>query len=142
MGQQQLLLLVLGIVIVGIAVVAGIQAFSEGKGKAQQDAAVSDAMRIISDTQAWKLKPQAFGGGAGLAAVNFTGVSLKGLGYPVTSTAATTPYKTANGCYKLSGTSTKATVTIFADTAGTCTKQISTVDITGSGSADIAWAYN
>ena len=62
MGQQQLLLLVLGIVIVGIAVVAGIQAFSEGKQKAEQDAAVSDAMRIISDVQAWKLKPGAFGG--------------------------------------------------------------------------------
>jgi hypothetical protein len=64
MGQQQLLLLVLGIVIVGIAVVAGIQAFSEGKDKADRDAMVTDAMRVISDIQAWKLKPAAFGGGA------------------------------------------------------------------------------
>ena len=52
MGQQQLLLLVLGIVIVGIAVVAGITAFSEGKDKADRDAAAADAMRIVSDVQA------------------------------------------------------------------------------------------
>ena len=93
MGQQQLLLLVLGIVIVGIAVVAGIQAFSEGKVKAEQDAAISDAMRIISDTQAWKLKPSAFGGGAD--ADGFTGVSMKALGYQ------SNPYITTNGCYDL-----------------------------------------
>ena len=76
MGQQQLLLLVLGIVIVGIAVVAGIQAFSEGKQKAEQDAAVSDAMRIISDLQAWYLKPTAFGGGG--EATEFNWVSSFG----------------------------------------------------------------
>jgi Tfp pilus assembly ATPase PilU len=34
MGQQQLLLLVLGIVIVGLAVVVGIQAFSENQKQA------------------------------------------------------------------------------------------------------------
>ena len=34
MGQQQLLLLVLGIVIVGLAVVVGIQAFGENQKKA------------------------------------------------------------------------------------------------------------
>ena len=38
MGQQQLLLLVLGIVIVGLAVVVGIQAFSENQRKANADA--------------------------------------------------------------------------------------------------------
>ena len=56
MGQQQLLLLVLGIVIVGLAVVVGIQAFSENQKKANSDALVNDAIRIASDAQAWKLK--------------------------------------------------------------------------------------
>jgi len=63
MGQQQLLLLVLGIVIVGLAVVVGIQAFSENQKKANADALVNDAIRIASDAQAWMLKPTAFGGG-------------------------------------------------------------------------------
>ena len=49
MGQQQLLLLVLGIVIVGLAVVVGIQAFSENQKKSNADALVNDAIRIASD---------------------------------------------------------------------------------------------
>ncbi len=62
MGQQQLLLLVLGIVIVGIAAVAGIQAFSEGKAGAERDALVADASRVVGDIQAWYYKPKPFGG--------------------------------------------------------------------------------
>ena len=65
MGQQQLLLLVLGIVIVGLAVVVGIQAFGENQRKANSDALVNDGIRIASDAQAWALKPTAFGGGDG-----------------------------------------------------------------------------
>ncbi len=98
MGQQQLLLLVLGIVIVGIAVVAGITAFSEGKDKADRDAASSDAMRLISDLQAWKLKPAAFGGGA--SASGFTGVSFTSIGIPSGSLTGGN-YTTTNGCYTL-----------------------------------------
>ncbi len=65
MGQQQLLLLVLGIVIVGLAVVAGINAFQENQLKSNKDALVNEAVRIATDIQAWKLKPAAFGGGGG-----------------------------------------------------------------------------
>jgi hypothetical protein len=65
MGQQQLLLLVLGIVIVGLAVVAGINAFSENQEKSTKDAIVNEGMRIATDVQAWRLKPDAFGGGGG-----------------------------------------------------------------------------
>ena len=148
MGQQQLLLLVLGIVIVGIAVVAGIQAFSEGKTKAEQDAAVSDAMRIISDTQAWKLKPTAFGGGASAAEDDFTGVGLKALGYPVD--AAGNVYVTTNGCYDLTGNQ-PATLDIYkaaaADSSATtdCSgDQIAQVTISGTGTDEgsLSWDYS
>lgn len=141
MGQQQLLLLVLGIVIVGIAVVAGIQAFSEGKQKAQQDAAVTDAMRIISDTQAWMLKPAAFGGGSSSSTV---GVNLKALGYPVSS--ATDDYVTTNGCFALSGDNGGATLVVHKQgdplNATACsTDEIATVSITGAAADSIAWVY-
>ena len=156
MGQQQLLLLVLGIVIVGIAVVAGIQAFSEGKAKAEQDAAVSDAMRIISDIQAWKLKPTAFGGGA--ESEGFSEVSFKALGYPV---ANANKYATYNGCYELvPGDS--AEIKLFREGTTTVTDDngtpldasddtkttncnantpIADVTVSGSGTDDISWAY-
>ena len=81
MGQQQLLLLVLGIVIVGLAVVAGIQAFGENQKKANADALVNDGVRLASDAQAWALKPKAFGGGDG----DFGGIAISQLGYESTS---------------------------------------------------------
>ena len=64
MGQQQLLLLVLGIVIVGLAVVVGIQAFSENKKKSNADALVNTGVRLANHMQAWALKHNAFGGPA------------------------------------------------------------------------------
>lgn len=144
MGQQQLTLLVLGVVVVGIAAVAGLQAFGEGRAKAHKDAAVSDAVRIVSRVQAWKLRPPAFGGGgAGTGAQNFNGLTLKALGYPVSANSDS--YTTLYGCYKLDGTSTGATLSVYADsTSGTCAiqTQLATVTITGAGPEHITWNYN
>jgi type II secretory pathway pseudopilin PulG len=133
MGQQQLLLLVLGIVIVGIAVVAGITAFSEGKDKADRDAATADAMRIVSDVQAWKLKPNAFGGGA--TSTGFTGVTFQSIGIVPNNG---TKYESSSGCYQLAG-GTNATVTVFKKD---CTTTISTVTIAGTTTANVTWAYS
>ncbi|MDZ4699567.1 MAG: hypothetical protein SH809_07670 [Rhodothermales bacterium] len=104
MGQQQLLLLVLGIVIVGLAVVVGIQAFSENKKKANADALVNDAIRIASDAQAWKLKPAAFGGGADETLnVGFTGLLLGQMGYEVDGAACTAMSAPASSYCNLNG---------------------------------------
>ena len=65
MGQQQLLLLVLGIVIVGLAVVAGINAFEENQEKSTKDAIVNEGMRVATDVKAYALKPDQLGGGGG-----------------------------------------------------------------------------
>ena len=147
MGQQQLLLLVLGIVIVGIAVVAGIQAFSEGKDKADRDAATSDAMRVISDLQAWKLKPQAFGGGASTAAADFT------VGTPATSAtnifsrlglpATSGKYNTSAACISAVPSTSGVVLTVAkpGTSAAACGTTIATVTVSGTGQNDIAWSY-
>lgn len=62
MGQQQLLLLVLSTVIVGLATVGGIQAFSENQAQATQDALVQRAMNIGNDVLAAHNEPSQFGG--------------------------------------------------------------------------------
>ncbi|WP_263791880.1 hypothetical protein [Salinibacter sp.] len=62
MGQQQLLLLVLSTVIVGLATVAGIQAFSENQAQASQDALVQRGTSIASDIQGLAGKPTQMGG--------------------------------------------------------------------------------
>lgn len=144
MGQQQLLLLVLGIVIVGIAVVAGIQAFSEGKTKADRDAAQSDAMRVISDMQAWKLKPAAFGGGSG--ASGFTGVSFKAIGIP-DSSITNAHYQTTSACIKLTA-GASATLDVFVrSSSAACAatmptgNKVGTATIAGTTVNSVSWAY-
>ena len=79
MGQQQLLLLVLGVVLVGLAVVVGISAFEEHKAKAQVDVYTEQAVRIASQAIAWKAQPQASGGGQGVYALS--GLTLGDLGF-------------------------------------------------------------
>ena len=63
MGQQQLLLLVLGIVIVGLAVVVGVEAFEENQRKFRQDQTTHLMMDIASKAQLWKATPPPMGGG-------------------------------------------------------------------------------
>lgn len=62
MGQQQLLLLILGIVIVGLSVVLGIKAFSQNQKKSNADAMLVEALNIASRLQSWSLKPAMIGG--------------------------------------------------------------------------------
>jgi hypothetical protein len=130
MGQQQLLLLVLGIVIVGLAVVVGIQAFGENQKKANADALVNDGVRIASDAQAWALKPQAFGGPA--AGEDLSDVTFLDLGY--TATGGT--YTNLNGSFTIAAsgpgilitaTSTDPANTVYVQACGTSPDDINTV---------------
>jgi len=65
MGQQQLLLIVLGVIIVGVAVVLGIQYFSVGAEEAAKDELVAHTLTIGANAQQWYKKPLAMGGGGG-----------------------------------------------------------------------------
>ena len=65
MGQQQLLLLVLGVIIVGIAIVAGIGMFNASAEEAAKDEGVNQLMAIGANAQQWYKKPVALGGGGG-----------------------------------------------------------------------------
>ena len=63
MGQSQLLMIVLAVVIVGIAVTVGISQLGERSLTANRDAVATDARRIISEAQTWYRKPTSMGGG-------------------------------------------------------------------------------
>jgi len=63
MGQQQLLLIVLGVIVVGIAIVVGINLFSEQSAASNFDAVMNDLQRIAAISQQWFMKPVALGGG-------------------------------------------------------------------------------
>jgi hypothetical protein len=109
MGQQQLILLVLATVIVGLAIVVGIRAFTENSAKANSDAMIQDMVRIASDAQAWKKKPAPFGGQDGApkaSPTDFTGLtSVALLGYEPAPAGALF-YRNLNGCYQVALTGT------------------------------------
>ena len=63
MGQQQLLLIVLGVIIVVIAVVVGINVFTASAASSNRDAVIADLTTIGSMAQGFYRKPTALGGG-------------------------------------------------------------------------------
>jgi len=96
MGQQQLLLLVLSTVIVGLATVAGIQAFDEGQTQANQDAISQRALTIGSDIYAASQKPSQLGGitlgSTGVDAIaSAAGYGDSGTGISVDGASGTNP---------------------------------------------------
>lgn len=78
MGQQQLLLLVLGIVLVGLAVAVGISAFRENDRKAALDIDTARTAQYAGLAVAWRATPQAMGGGQ--RAANSAALNLNSLG--------------------------------------------------------------
>ena len=139
MGQQQLLLLVLGIVIVGLAVVVGIQAFSENQKKANADSLVNDGIRIASDAQAWSLKPQAFGGpaaGEALGDVTFADIGL--------TTATVTTYSNTNGEFTIEDNTAAGACVIFKGSNGLTGDKLNEIyiEVTGTAQDEISTSIN
>ncbi|HSW53782.1 MAG TPA: hypothetical protein VLH59_01715 [Ignavibacteriaceae bacterium] len=71
MGQQQLLLIVLGVIIVGIAVVVGINLFNANAETSTQDSIVSQGTNIGAMAQQYYKKPLSMNGG-GQSFLDFT----------------------------------------------------------------------
>ena len=63
MGQQQLLLIVLGVIVVGIAVVVGINLFNANATSANRDGVISDLNNLGAMGQQYYKKPTSMGGG-------------------------------------------------------------------------------
>ncbi|HVO75730.1 MAG TPA: hypothetical protein VMT35_17005 [Ignavibacteriaceae bacterium] len=63
MGQQQLLLIVLGVIVVGIAVVVGINLFNANAESSTQDSIVMQGTNIGAMAQQYYKKPVAMNGG-------------------------------------------------------------------------------
>lgn len=100
MGQQQLLLLVLGVVIVALAVVVGIAAFEEHEVKTQYDLATNDAVQIAGELIAWRGKSATFGGGEGdqfLESASFSDLGFVIRGTNVNQSQTTTHRRALGG---------------------------------------------
>jgi len=91
MGQQQLLLLILGVVIVGIAIAVGIGQFGSHNIQANKEGVTASLVSVSADAYQYKLRPSSKGGGGGSY-----------LGYTVPSKLSQDDY----GTYALNGSPT------------------------------------
>ena len=121
MGQQQLLLLVLSAIIVGVSIVIGINMFTSSATTANQDAVLQDCLHITSRAQEWLRKPTSLGGGGGF----FTNLDLQKLNIPATNANVSKAFELNVSPTLLNvlgtgteGTPTKLTVHVFVSTAG------------------------
>ncbi len=88
MGQQQLLLIVLGVIIVGISILVGIKMFESSAASANLEAVINDLMQLGAKAQQYYLKPIEMDGG---------GYSFKNL----TIQDLTTKPTNKNGTYRV-----------------------------------------
>ncbi len=65
MGQQQLLLIILGVIIVGIAIAVGLSLFSAQSIQANKDAIINDLNNIAAHAYQYKIRPASMAGGGG-----------------------------------------------------------------------------
>ncbi len=72
MGQQQLLLIVLGIIVVGIAIFVGINYFRANAIEAKRNNVTNELVNLASMAQQYYMKPRALGGGS----KSFTGWAI------------------------------------------------------------------
>ena len=142
MGQQQLLLLVLAVVIVGLGTAVGIQAFAEGQIKHKRDETQHLMIDIAAKAQAWKMQPTIMGGGANGNAADFSGFTFASVGLgPVTDQGgAEVLARTDYTCVK-AFPSTAGLALHALDEACTSGSWTMRVTITGTTHEELLWDY-
>lgn len=64
MGQQQLLLIVLAVIVIGISITMGILLFNENAIEQKRNEIINECSLIASDAQLYYRKPRSLGGGS------------------------------------------------------------------------------
>jgi hypothetical protein len=93
MGQQQLLLIILGVIVVGIAVAVGITMFTDNAVSANRDAVTNDLVNLAARAQQFYRRPTALGGGGN----SFVGLTADDAGLRKLTNRASN----ANGTYAI-----------------------------------------
>jgi hypothetical protein len=122
MGQQQLLLIILGVIIVGIAIAVGISMFSSSSVQSNKDAIVNDLNNLAADAYQYRIRPSTMGGGGGSYGGYIVRLALQsnanGTYLPTTGVAA------GSQSFTLTGNSTPyagSAVTATLDSTGSLT---------------------
>ncbi len=96
MGQQQLLLIILAVVIVGVAIAVGIVLFKDNATQSNRDAVTTDLINLAARAQQYYRRPSTLGGGQG----SFAGLTA------IKMLTALPNGENANGIYSISSPTT------------------------------------
>ena len=139
MGQQQLLLLVLSIVVVGAVVIVGVHALGGGKLQKNHGVVFQEALSIISEVKIWKLKPSELGGGA--ETEGFKHITFRRLKYSHVLLSKRV-HRSESGCYRIDtiGEAHYAVLTISSPSCA-ATDYVAHVIMRGLGPGDLDWRH-
>lgn len=118
MGQQQLLLIVLGIIIIGIAIYVGFYLLASNKADHNRQAVISDLLNFANKAQQYYRTPAQMGGGS----LNFKGFSLSAI-----------DTGNANGSYSVTSGSAPSGASFIAGSITPIPSSASTIYIIGCG---------
>ena len=119
MGQQQLLLIILGVIIVGIAIAVGLSLFSAQSIQSNRDAIINDLNNLAAQAYQHKIRPASMGGGNG---------AYDGSTTTPTATVFVIPSKmSANENASYAATVTATTVTVVATSTQDAANKVTAV---------------
>lgn len=123
MGQQQLLLIILGVIIVGIAIAVGIAQFGAHSTQANKDGVTSSLVNLSANAYQYRIRPTTMGGGGNSYA-----------GYTVPSKMVSDD----NGAYALS--SATAVQIVFTGTSSINGSWVATCTVDSTGRTVLTYA--
>jgi hypothetical protein len=123
MGQQQLLLIILGVIIVGIALAVGITQFGANATESNKDGVTSGVVNVAANAYQYKIRPTALGGG-----------SQSYSGYTIPAKMKTDE----NGTYAIS--SAGATLCVITGTSTVNTSWVATCTSDDTGKTVVTYA--
>ncbi len=108
MGQQQLLLLVMAAIIIGLAVLGAIVLFQDNASDRNRDAILSDLLHLTARAHEYYRRPAMFGGGQG----SFVGLTSNIDGMRKLVNTPSYPWITSHGRYRILTAGTTTSVSL------------------------------
>ncbi len=108
MGQQQLLLLAMAAIIIGLAVMGAIVLFQDNASDRNRDAILSDLLHLTARAHEYYRRPAIFGGGQG----SFVGLTNNLDGMRKLVNTASYPWITSHGRYRILTAGTASSVSL------------------------------
>ncbi len=124
MGQQQLLLIILGVIVVGIAIAVGISQFSANSNQANKDGITMALVNLSANAYQYRIRPSTMGGG---------GNSYVGYSIPASMSLD------QNGSYAINGTPTTTQIR-FNGTSALKSSWVATCTVDSTGKTTMSYA--